>query len=171
MFNVVVCEIITQQSCSSLLDQEISKLELTIKQQEKILKHRSIPNKHQPRSLPVVIDPQMHAAFLEDYKALYLKHLDLIIKANIIALNIKKARLQSSSIEVDTSHHQPQPSVSVPVPSRSRPSTTEKLPSATTTPQMLPQKRIQPNQNKQRKKQATLDHFLVKSHPKLMDIM
>ena len=104
MFNVVVCEIITQQSCSSLLDQEISKLELTIKQQEKILKHRSIPNKHQPQSLPVIIDPQMHAPFLEDYKAMYLIHLDLIIKANIIALNIKR-RGFSHPIEVDTSHH------------------------------------------------------------------
>ena len=81
----------------------------------------------------------MHAAFLEDYKALYLKHLDLIIKANIIALNIKKLRLQSSSIEVDTSHNQPQPSTSVTLPSSSRLFTVEKLPSATTTPRMLPQ--------------------------------
>ena len=50
---------------------------------------------------------ELNQAFMQDFKHIFLKHIEAAIDKNKITLDVKKSRLQSLSNEQWTSHHQP----------------------------------------------------------------
>ena len=173
------------------LKREIATLEKLITFQSKILQHGTIPVKHHPESLPLINHPSqtlLNKEFLQDYKTLYLKHLNSVIEANTVTLNLKKARLQSSNKK--DYHHQPQPNTpptqtssfqpqpnTPPIKNNSLQTQHDTLPITqansryeavkdASSLRILPQKRKLPPSTVPRKRQTTMDAFLGKGNPK-----
>ena len=67
------------------------------------MEYKTIPKKHLPNQLPYIhhpTDSQLNK-FYREYKTLYFKHLEKVIEANTVTLQLKKARLQVEG----TNHH------------------------------------------------------------------
>ena len=74
--------------------QAITKLEKTLSHQQH-LNQRTVPNKYSPKERLLCYDETVNSTFLNDYKNLFLHHLQKVVQANTILLEIKKANSQS----------------------------------------------------------------------------
>lgn len=81
---------------------QVNKLKHTLKQQQSMMLHKSIPKMYQPKVLTSV-NPitSLTEDFNKDYRALFFKHLERVMTNNNIALEVKKARLANILIQID----------------------------------------------------------------------
>ena len=77
------------------MKQAITKLEKTLSRQQHLLNQQTIPNKYPPKERLLCYDETVDSTFLNDYKNLFLHHLQKVVQANMILLEIKKANSQS----------------------------------------------------------------------------
>ena len=83
---------------------QVNRLEHTLKQQQSMILHKSIPKMYQPKVLtPINPITSLTEDFNKDYQALFFKHLERVMVNNNIALEVKKAHLASILTQVD--HH------------------------------------------------------------------
>ena len=81
---------------------QVNRLEHTLKQQQTMMLHKSIPKMYQPKVL-TSINPiaSLTEDFNKEYRALFFKHLERVMTNNNIALEVKKARLTNILTQVD----------------------------------------------------------------------
>ena len=80
---------------------QVNKLEHTLKQQQSMMLHKSIPKMYQPKVLTSVNPTtSLTEDFNKDYRALFFKHLERVMTNNI-ALEVRKARLANILIQID----------------------------------------------------------------------
>lgn len=81
---------------------QVNRLEHTLKQQQTMMLHKSIPKMYQPKVLTSV-NPiaSLTEDFNKEYRALFFKHLERVMTNNNIALEVKKARLTNIMTQVD----------------------------------------------------------------------
>ena len=81
---------------------QVNKLDHTLKQQQDMMLHKSIPKMYQPKVLtPVNPNTSLAEDFNKEYRDLFFKHLERVMTNNKIALEVKKAHLTSILSQVD----------------------------------------------------------------------
>ena len=81
---------------------QVKRLEHTLKQQQFMVLHKSIPKMYQPKVLtPVNPITPLTEDFNKEYRTLFFKHLERVMTNNNIALEIKRARLTNILSQID----------------------------------------------------------------------
>ena len=81
---------------------QIQKIEHAIKQQEDMMRYRTIPKLYRPQVLTTVNSNEaLVADFNKEYKDLFFKHLERVITNNNITLQIHKARVDNVLSQFD----------------------------------------------------------------------
>ena len=81
---------------------QVKRLEHTLKQQQNMMIHKTIPKMYQPKVLtPINPNTSLTEDFNKEYRALFFKHLERVMTNNNIALEVKKARLTNILSQVD----------------------------------------------------------------------
>ena len=85
----------TQYKAIKTLKQQINKLENTIKYQRRIQTGNHIPQKYAPKNYPESEDLSLTQQFKKELRHTFYNHLETVINANNIALEIKRARMSN----------------------------------------------------------------------------
>ncbi len=97
LFRIMEKRITQQIQIYNSLKQAKTQLDNTIQHQEKIKKFHTLPKQYQPKKLAIAEpnDGKLRKKFEGNYKTIFFEHLQEVITANKITLELKTARLYS----------------------------------------------------------------------------